>query len=611
MKGITQILTSLSLRQRLIISALLCVILPSLITYMVSAYFTKDTLEQRAVKQSQDTLRLLDLNISNYIEDLMYVSNYIQFDGKMNSILKESKYYNKENLPFNKASAIQHIKISSNLEGITNLLTPSYITILMQNDFSYTNYPAYEYDPKNFYKEDWFQKIKNLDSYETFWLGTHPTFIQSQEKTNPYLISIASTLKTSGTTYAYTIISINEKDISNLFKQFGSNNEQKIMLINANGTILSDQNEKEIQKKFQYIKYINKKQESYSIVDYKDKEYLLVSRPLAYSDWKLVSLVPYKKTVGQINTITHTTLLLQAILFSFFLFILIYLMNKFTKPIDKLSRVMKKVENGNIRIRTGIKGEGDIELLGSSFDQMLDKIELMIKQIKIEENSKRKAELEMLQAQVNPHFLFNTLNSIRLKITMNGDNENAKLIQSLSSLLRMTITRNNEFVTLHEEIEVVHHYVKLMIFRQQYNIETNCDLASNVLLEEVPRFFLQPIIENSIIHGFNQKGGVIDISACLVEDSMVISVKDNGKGMTDERLHHLQSHYLTTENHEEMGKKASLTGIGISNVYQRLKLIYGDEFQMNIISQEAKGTEITFYIPRKRGVKNVSGHISR
>ncbi len=602
MKGFTQRLKSLSLRQRLIISALLCVILPSLITYMVSTYYTKDTLEERAVKQSQDTLRLLDLNISNYLEDLMYVSNYIHFDDKMNSILKESRFYDKKNLPSNKISALQHINISRNLEGITNLFAPSYITILMQNNFSYTNYPTYEYDPKNFYNEDWFQKIKDLDSYETFWLGTHPTYIQSQKIRNPYLISIANALKISGTTYAYTIISINENDISNLFKQFGSNDEQKLMLINSDGIILSNQNEKEILKKFHYIDDINNSQESYSIVDYNKKDYLVVSRPLEYADWKLVSLVPYKKTVGQMDSIAHTTLVLQTILFSVFLFILIYLMKKFTKPIAKLSYVTKEVERGNIQIRSGIKGNGDIELLGSSFDQMLDKIELMIKQIKKEENGKRKAELEMLQAQVNPHFLFNILNSIRLKIIMNGDSESAKLIQSLSTLLRMTITRNNEFVPLHEEIDVIDHYVKLMIFRQQYHIEIKRDLASNVLMEEVPRFFLQPIIENSIIHGFNQKGGVIDIFACFVGDSMFIRVKDNGKGMTDERLQHLQNHYLTPKNNQQMEKVASLTGIGISNVYQRLKLIYGEEFQMNITSKESQGTEITFYMPKKRGV---------
>ncbi|WP_083584357.1 sensor histidine kinase [Bacillus weihaiensis] len=603
MKRITQKLGLLSLRQRLIVSALLCVIMPSLITYMVSTYVTKDTLEQRAVKQSQDILRLLELNISNYFEDLLYVSNYIQFDDKMNGILKESRLYNKENgLSPAKVNAIQHINITKNLEGITNLFTPSYITILMQNDFSYTNYPTYEFDPINFYNEEWFRKIKSLDSYETFWLGTHPTYIQSQKQKNPYLISIASALKLSGKTYAYTIISITEKEISNLFKQFGSNNEQKLMLINSDGMILSNQNEEEIMKKFDYIEFIGTNQESYTIIEILNKDYLLVSRPLSYADWKLVSLVPYKKTVGKINTIAQTTIVLQTILLSLFLFILIYLMNRLTKPIATLSNVTKEVEKGNIHIRSGIGGNGDIELLGASFDQMLDKIEFMIKQIKIEENGKRKAELEMLQAQVNPHFLFNILNSIRLRITMNGDKESAKIIQSLSTLLRMTITRNNEFVSLHEEISVVEHYVKLMIFRQQQHIKVNQKIASNVLMVDVPRFFLQPIIENSIIHGFSQRGGEITISASFVGDYLVIRVIDNGKGMSKERLKQLRNHFITAKKGENTDKVASLTGIGISNVYQRLKLIYGEEFHMDIASEESVGSETSFYIPRNKGV---------
>ncbi|MGM0876207.1 MAG: sensor histidine kinase [Bacillota bacterium] len=599
MKRVTHKLATLSLRQRLIISAILCVLLPSLITFMVSNYFTKDALEQRAVKQSEDTLRLLDLNISNYLEDLMYVSNYIQFDNQINSILKENRYHSKKDGPTSKISALQHVKISRNLEGITDLLAPSYITILMQNGFSYTNYPTYEYNPNNFYNEDWFKKIENLDFYETYWLGAHPTYIESQKDKNPYLITIARTIEISGKTYAYTIISINEKEVSNIFEQFVSNDEQKLMLINSDGTILSNQNEKEIQKKFSYINHIPNNRDSYSIVDYTDKDYLLVSRPLSYADWKLVSLVPYKKTVGNINAITHTTLLLQGVLFTIFLMILIYLVKELTKPVSRLSRVTKEVENGNLRIRSGIRGKGDIALLGDSFDKMLDKIEDMIDQIKKEENSKRKAELEMLQAQINPHFLFNILNSIRLKIIMNGDKESAKLIQSLSSLLRMTINRNNELIPLYEEIEVVDHYVRLMNFRHKDHIELINNLASNTLMEEIPRFFLQPIIENAIIHGFEQKGGTIIISAWIEKDLLFISLKDNGKGMDHECLHRIKENFSNTRYSQQSENKSSLTGIGINNVYQRLLMIYGEGFRMEIESQLVEGTEVKFYIPMK------------
>ncbi|WP_196305230.1 sensor histidine kinase [Metabacillus sediminilitoris] len=599
MKGLTLKFATLSLRQRLIISAILCVLLPSLITFLVSNYFTKDVLQERAVKQSEDTLRLLDLNITSYLDNLMYVSNYIQFNNEITSILKENQYHYTKDGPVSKLSALQYVKISRNLEDMTDLLSPSYITILMKNGFSYTNYPGYEYDPNNFYKQEWFDNIKDLNFYETYWLGAHPTYIESQKKKNPYLITIARAIEISGKTYAYTIISINEKEISNIFEQFASNDEQTLMLINSEGTIISNQNEQEIQKKFSYIKQIQNNQENYSIVDYKNKEYLLVSRSLSNADWKLVSLVPYKKTVGNINTITRTTLLLQGVLFFIFLIILIYLVNELTKPVSRLSHVTKEVENGNLQIRSGIKGNGDIALLGNSFDKMLDKIEEMIEQIKIEENGKRKAELEMLQAQINPHFLFNVLNSIRLKIIMNGDKDSAKLIQSLSSLLRMTINRNNEFIPLYEEIEVVDHYVRLMNFRHKGYIEIINDLASNTILEEIPRFFLQPLIENAIIHGFDQKGGTIIISSWIEDDVLIIRLNDNGKGMDVERLQLLKQKYMNKTFNHQLENKASLTGIGINNVYQRLMMIYGETFRMEIDSQRSKGTEIKFYIPRK------------
>ncbi|ASN06696.1 sensor histidine kinase [Virgibacillus necropolis] len=595
MKRITQKFLGLSLRQRLIISAIICVLLPSFITFFVSNYLTEEELEKRAVNQSENTLRLLDLRVSKYFDDILYVSNYLQYNNEINKILMESQ--NKNNST-SEQRAIQHIKISRHLENITNLLPPFYITILMENGFYYTNYPTYEYNPKNFYDSRWINKVSDLNFYETYWVGTHSTYIKFQKDKQPYLITIARNLKITEDANAYTILSINEKEISNMFREFTSNHKQKLMLIDANGTILSSQNEKKIKEKFDFQRQIDNNQLNYSVVNYKNKDYLLVSRPMSYAGWNLVSLVPYKQTVGNINTIARTTLLLQFFFFAIFLIILIYLVRKFTKPIIKLSRVTKEVENGNLQVRSGIKGKGDIAVLSYSFDQMLDKIEDMINQIKVEERGKRRAELEMLQAQINPHFLFNTLNSLRLKIMLNGDKENAKLIQSLSSLLRMTINRNNEFIYLYEEIEVVDHYVTLMNFRRKDFVELIIDLDSDASMEEVPRFFLQPIIENAIIHGFDQKGGTINVSAWIEKDLLNISLKDSGKGMDNEELHRLKEQFITGEYHPT-GNKVSFTGIGVNNVYQRLLMIYGEKFRMEIDSQLFEGTEFVFYIPRK------------
>src|SRR5690606_31822574 len=216
-------------------------------------------------------------------------------------------------------------------------------------------------------------------------------------------------------------------------------------------------------------------------------------QPFTYGDWSIVSLIPQKTAIGNIQKIMRNTLFTIVIFFIIFLLLLILVVSLLTKPLKTLYRVIAQVKIGNLRARSGLTGRGDIEQLGQSWDKMMDTVEQMIEKIKNVEKSKRKAELEMLQAQINPHFLFNTLNSLRLKITLNGDHESSKILQSLSLLLRMTFNRKDEFVTLQNEIEVVRHYIQLMNFKSNSKIELVEDVAQDTLNYNVPCFFLQPL----------------------------------------------------------------------------------------------------------------------
>src|SRR5690606_5826160 len=147
------------------------------------------------------------------------------------------------------------------------------------------------------------------------------------------------------------------------------------------------------------------------------------------------------------------------------------LISRLTKPMQRLGRVAAQVESGRLEVRSHIRGSDEIGQLGRSFDQMLDRVAAMIEQIRTEQTLKRKAELDMLQAQINPHFLFNVLNSIRMRIMMKGDADSAALISSLAALLRMTINRSNELIPLREEADTVVHYVRLMNFRHNEQIQ--------------------------------------------------------------------------------------------------------------------------------------------
>lgn len=584
----------MSLRTRLIISVILCILFPWVSTYIVSNYFTNDVLEQRAATQSEDDLRMLELGIKNMLDDMMYTSNYIQFDSNMRQLLKKHKLIDANSSNVKQEIALNYSQISNELSGITDLLMPLYITILFKNDLYYTNYSQVDFNPLQFKEKPWFEKLDHLSFYETYWLGAHPTYIQSEKKNYPYLITIGKRIQSANSSNSYLIISLKENEISKLFSQFQSEKRAKFYLTNDTGEIYSSLNTDEVGTTLPY----DVMNTNYQIVDYQEEKHLLVSYPVSYSNWRLVSLVPYNDTIGSINLVTRTTILIQGGFLALFLIGLIMLVREFTKPITKLHHVTKAIKQGDLTARIHLSGSNDVAQLGHSFNHMLDTIEEMIEQIKIQEEAKRNAELEMLQAQINPHFLFNVLNAIRLKIKMEGNSGSASIIYSLSALLRMTINRNNAFISLKEELTIVKHYVDLMNFRHQHDVELEIEVSDAASSFQVPRFFLQPIIENAIIHGSNNRKETIKIIASeQIDTYLELIITDNGKGMDKLTLEGLRKKIFHSNGHETVKSSKSFNGIGVQNVYQRMKLIYGEAFLLRIDSMEGEGTTLTFQIP--------------
>lgn len=228
---------------------------------------------------------------------------------------------------------------------------------------------------------------------------------------------------------------------------------------------------------------------------------------------------------------------------------------------------------------------------------MLDRVERMVVQIKEEQAQKRKAELAMLQSQINPHFLFNILNSIRLRIMMRGDEENAELLFSLSRLLRMTIQQRDEYTTLHDELHIVRSYVELLNFRQSEEVALDTDCTSESLSVRIPRFLLQPVIENAYIHGLRQAGGRILIRTWTQDHRLFIEIEDNGQGMDEVTLNRLRAELSSKPPGKEAMPPGRLAHIGMSNVYERLYLTYGSAFQITMDSRAGGGTTFRFVLP--------------
>ncbi|MGM7723199.1 cache domain-containing sensor histidine kinase [Metabacillus sp. Hm71] len=598
---IQQRLAPRSFRFKVILISVICLVLPAVITLFINSYLTKDAMKEQAISNANRELRLANEYVTKLFEDMLYVANFVQLDSEINTILKKNAKMGTEKaestVPGEQYQKyLDDRKVTKTIENITLVGEKSYVTILLKNGKSYSNYPVSDYDPKKLIKEPWFKQLDHVYGYEAIWIGSQPTVFKFEQSSSPYQISVARTLRDSNfKIYGYVIVSIMESKIKQAFENMPGSEE--MMILDSSKKVLSHQDNEMIGQMFPYSEQVNKKNFS-NIIEISNENYLYAEHQIPYTKWKLISINPYKQAILKINSIFNKIFFAQLISFVIFFFLLTYLLQTITKPLVHLGNVATTVQGGNLNVRSNLKSKDEIGRLSNSFDQMLDRINDMIKEITETQVRKRKAEFAMLQAQINPHFLFNVLNSIRMKVMRKGDYESAEMISSLSKLLRMTIDKDKGMISFKEEVEIVIDFVKIMNMRQKEKVTLEINVSPAAYLEEIPRFILQPIIENSIIHGLNQSAGTISLEAFVNHNDFVIMIEDSGRGMDEERLNHVRKNLsIKTETINTLNKKG-FSSIGISNVYERMKMTFGDAFNMQVSSIEGKGTKVIMFVSR-------------
>ncbi|MBT3320389.1 MAG: histidine kinase [Clostridia bacterium] len=286
----------------------------------------------------------------------------------------------------------------------------------------------------------------------------------------------------------------------------------------------------------------------------------------------------------------------------------VYFSRWFTKPIASLSKRTEKIAAGDLDI-SNIKVERDDELgvLAGSFNKMANNIRVLIKQITQKADVERKlkeeemknlkvmtelkqTELKILQSQINPHFLFNTLNTIARMAMFEEADDTLKLIESTSELLRYNLGKiKRERVTLKDEIDNVKEYIYIQQMRFSDRISFEFSIDETLLGEEAPYLVLQPIVENAIIHGIEpmETGGKLKLSVYRENENIIVKIEDNGIGMSKEELDHI---YF----------EKSSRSIGLSNVKKRIEYFYGQQDLLTVISEKGVGTTVSVTIPKQK-----------
>ncbi|WP_244213977.1 cache domain-containing sensor histidine kinase [Paenibacillus barcinonensis] len=258
--------------------------------------------------------------------------------------------------------------------------------------------------------------------------------------------------------------------------------------------------------------------------------------------WKYISMSPYRATDTRNKSLVLLALMLLGVNGSVFFISSFIISRSVIKPIHKLLRSMQKAPSGNFRKVKVELNSSEFEQLYSGYNQMIEQIEQMLKRIIQEQQTIRRVELNTLQAQIKPHFLYNTLDSIT-SLAMSGMNDKVcEMLEALGSYYRLSVSKGNEVITLHEEVEIVRHYLTIQQVRYPGIFEVKYDIAPDCERVMMPKLVLQPLVENSLYHGIRAKGspGIIRIQARQSADAVIVTLTDDGVGMSVEQVQQIQ-----------------------------------------------------------------------
>lgn len=305
--------------------------------------------------------------------------------------------------------------------------------------------------------------------------------------------------------------------------------------------------------------------------------------------WKFMSINSYDRMDSKNKSLVLLAFILLVINGSVFFVSSFVISRSIIKPIHKLLRSMNKAPSGNFRKVNVELNSYEFEQLFIGYNQMIEQIEQMLKRIIEEQNTLRKAELNTLQAQIKPHFLYNTLDSIT-SLALSGLNEQVcELIEALGSYYRLSVSKGKEIITVTEEVEIVRNYLKIQKMRYPEVFDVQFEVDGKCGHYPIPKLVMQPLVENSLYHGIRPKGskGTIAISISCSKDYVTITIADDGVGMSKEEIEQI----LCTE------RKGENKSFGLWGTMERLRIFYGDKDCIQIESEPGKGTKIVVLIP--------------
>ncbi|MEK4512223.1 sensor histidine kinase [Paenibacillus sp. FSL K6-2524] len=579
---------NLKLKHKLIISYIIVVMIPVMIVGGGVVSYFRDQAMNRAIDQTKNNVEKIKTQLGNMLRIPMDVSNTLMLDKDLErmvttryeSVLELTKAY----LEYDEFPRFK--RTYREIAGVR---------FYYDNSTLINNLELVPIDDKT--KETaWYQQAMKTKSVS--W-----AYINDDEVIPIQKLSLVRQLpfparRTSG----ILIVSLEQEELNRMLRQ----EPFETLIADERGYVVAAKNPAFVGKTLETLDYgvdlSQQEKGSHKVKINGEHSYMIVDELVPESSingLKIVSVFSTNDIVKDANRVSLIGLFIILLVLLVAL-VFVYIVSFLTSNrLLRLSRHLNRLALGDLNVVSRIDGNDEIGQLSRQFNYMVESIRTLMNQVveKTEQNTalelaQREIKLKMMASQINPHFLFNALESIRMNAHIKGEQEIANIVRLLGQLMRKNLEVGRERTPLKEEMEMVRSYLKIQNFRYEDRLqyELNIDPGSDTIL--IPPLIIQPLAENAVVHGVEDKehGVKVEIDIQNKGEVVQVRVRDNGMGMSPERLAEV-IHSVSTPDELENNR------IGLRNVHQRLVLSYGEEHGLNITSEYGKGTEILFTIP--------------
>ncbi|QJD85659.1 cache domain-containing sensor histidine kinase [Cohnella herbarum] len=584
-------LSRLSIKRKIIITYILLILLPcaGIGSFFYGSYIR--IIEEKSVKDTMQLNTQLNKTIDQYMMDADGITKLFMNNDQITEVLLKFPR-DSDNAPdlFERrkidAFITEAFRTKPNIQGVF-VVTPNNIM------FNQQKYGALK---ENYveYVQDWRETL-DKSGQDFILLPSHQPDILTYRHDLPHVVSFIRNLKDyNGISLGLICINLETKLLQDTLQDVKYTLRSEMIIGDSQGNLVYPSQDLLTERETFFYGGIMEKtgdaENGYLNVLVDKTDYFVSYSHSSFTNWRLIHIIPYHELLAESEKVKNKAILLFGLFFLLFLLGVIFFSRYLTKPLVVLSRSMRQADAGNLKVQVKVHTEDEVGALGESFNAMIRNLDRTIRENYELRILKMEAELSALQDQLNPHFLYNTLDMIGMTAVMNGDYQASEMMSMLGEMLRYTVHNDQWIVPAKAEIDYIRNYVKLQSHRLN-DVEFVFELAEATLAHKILKLSIQPLIENCIVHGFRGgRKGVVSIHSILHKDRISFVIEDNGIGMNTQELETVRKRL-----HESRSEDRS-SGIGLYKTNKRIKMAFGEPYGIQIRSTQGKGTtvEVTF-----------------